>query len=172
MLMDTGDELAIDLLLSLGTDEHTAWFYERLRKHETRPDVSGQKGRTLKDYHRFEVPDIKLGLRKKYVLQEIEETTEKWLESQVDKIREYAEMLVQHRRARAATTRWDQFALGVKYYCYHPACQARNLCLESRGKFYDHIEAKHGFRKDSSGNVDIEAQLDQGRRFGCADTAV
>ncbi|KAH8897000.1 FabD/lysophospholipase-like protein [Thozetella sp. PMI_491] len=168
-LLDVSGEPAIDLLLSLGTDEHTVWFYERLRKHNTRPDVSQEMGRSLRDYHRFEVPDIKLGLRKKYILREIEETTEKWLEGQTEQITKYAEMLVKRRRARAETTRWETFALGVRYFCFHEECTARDLAFDSRGEFYDHLERTHRLRKEAESDADVEEQLDKGRRFGCAE---
>jgi hypothetical protein len=68
----------IDLLLSLGTDEHHAWFYEKLRafiptssspaaaKDDDRHAIGAQEGRSYQHYHRFEVPVIKLSRKKKY----------------------------------------------------------------------------------------------------------
>ncbi|KAK3381359.1 patatin-like phospholipase-domain-containing protein [Podospora didyma] len=174
-----GGEPAIDLLLSLGTDEHQAWFYEKLRgsgpvvaeKHSSREDISKEEGRMYKQYHRFEVTDIKLGLRKKNYLPQIEEATEKWLESeeQQEQIRRYAKMLVDHRRARASTPRWETFALGVRYYCFHEKCKANNRVFDSRGDFYDHLDRRHDLsRAAAKFTVDVEEELDKGRVFGCS----
>ena len=167
-LMDVPGEPAIDLLLSLGTDEHTAWFYEKLRKRVVPPPglSEEEKGRSYLDYHRFEVPNIKLGLRKKYFLREIEESTDAWLATQADQISQYAALLVQRRRARAETNGWETFALGVEYECFHAECQAKSLRFASRGRFNEHLEEKHHFRKNIASNDVAEQQLDRGRRFG------
>ncbi len=158
---------AVDLLLSLGTDEHTAWFYEKLRKPVVSPPgLSEEKGRSYVDYHRFEVPNIKLGMRKKYFLREIEESTDAWLATQAEQISQYAAMLVERRRARAETHDWETFALGVEYECFHAECQTKSLRFENRGRFNDHLEEKHRFRKNIASNDVAEQQLDQGRRFG------
>ncbi len=133
------------------------------------PGSQQREGPLVRDYHRFEVNDIKLGLRKKYYLREIEETTERWLENQATEITRYAELLVKHRRARATTTRWETFALGARYYCFYEACQAKNLSFDSRGKFYDHLERSHKLRKLVLTDEEVEKQLDQGRRFGCSE---
>ena len=173
-LMDVPGEPAIDLLLSLGTDEHTAWFYEKLRKPVvSKPGLSEEeKGRSYLNYHRFEVPDIKLGLRKKYFLREIEESTEAWLATQADQISHYAAMLVERRRSRAESHRWETFALGVEYECFHAECQAKSLRFPSRGSFNDHLEDKHRFRKNIASNDVAEQQLDRGRRFGVSNPKV
>ncbi|KAH8894702.1 FabD/lysophospholipase-like protein [Thozetella sp. PMI_491] len=168
-LLDVSGEPAIELLLSLGTDEYITWFHKRLWTHNTRPDVSSEKGRSLRDYHRFEVPDIKLGQRKKYFLREIEEATEKWLKGQSEQVKQQAKMLVQHRRFRAETTRWEMFGLGVRYYCFYEDCKAKDRTFDSRGKFYDHLERRHQLRKEAASDINVEDQLDKGRRFGCAE---
>ncbi|KAL2260144.1 hypothetical protein VTK26DRAFT_5947 [Humicola hyalothermophila] len=125
-----GDHVLIDLLLSLKTDEHHAWFSQKLRSFIAPPldtgtaalnakrAISEEHGQSYQHYHRFEVPDIKLGWKKKYVLREIEEATEGWLgeplsspfsekeagnEQQLrEQIKRYAQMLVERRRARGA----------------------------------------------------------------------
>ncbi|KAK1755713.1 patatin-like phospholipase-domain-containing protein [Echria macrotheca] len=179
-LLSEPGEPPIDLLLSVGTDENQAWFYEKLRRPSSsavsassslsQADITKEEGRSYVHYHRFQVTDIKLGLRKKYYLREIEEATEKWLatDDQRDKIRRYAEMLVEKRRARAATTRWETFALGVRYYCFHDECQSVDRAFDGRGEFHEHLDRKHRLMKEAAkGDLDVEKELDKGRRFGC-----
>ncbi|KAK4105202.1 hypothetical protein N658DRAFT_491647 [Parathielavia hyrcaniae] len=200
-------EPAIDLLLSLGTDEHQAWFYERLRSFTTptttttspeqqsatekeadnnnnmknkKEAITAEQGRSYNHYHRFEVPSIKLGWRKKFFLSEIEEATSTWLAQPEQKARiaQYATMLVERRRARAATARWETFALGVRYACFHEACnnstggaageEGMRKVFSGRGDFFDHLDRRHELgRLAARGLVDVEAELDRGRRFGC-----
>ena len=175
-LLSAPGEPPIDLLLSLGTDEHHAWFYEKLGRPSSvasspsQADINKEEGKLYLHYHRFEVTDIRLGLRKKYFLREIEEATEKWLASdgQIENLRRYAGMLVARRRARASTTRWETFALGVRYFCFHGGCKAMNRAFDSRGDFYEHLDRRHRLLKEAAKNtLDIEEQLDKGRRFGC-----
>lgn len=183
---DKADPAPIDLLLSLGTDEHHTWFYEKLRgflpplaaaaaasaKNEDRDAAIGaQEGRAYLHYHRFQVPGIKLSRRKKNFLHEIEAATEKWLAGaeQQDEVTRYARMLVERRRARAATARWETFALGVRYVCYHEGCNQAKHVFEGRGDFFDHLDRRHQLsRKAARERVDVEAELDRGRRFGCS----
>lgn len=174
-LLSGPGEPPIDLLLSLGTDEHHAWFYEKLGRPSSmgsspsQADIDREEGKSFLHYHRFEVTDIKLGLRKKYYLRDIEEATEKWLagDHQKEEIRRYAEMLVNRRRARAATTRWETFALGVRYFCFHDECKDRSF--DSRGDFHEHLDRKHRLMKEAAkGGLNIEETLDKGRKFGCS----
>ncbi|KAK4128474.1 FabD/lysophospholipase-like protein [Parathielavia appendiculata] len=186
-------EPAIDLLLSLGTDEHQAWFYEKLRSFTSsavlteeddqnkKKAITAEQGRSYNHYHRFEVPSIKLGWRKKFFLAEIEGETTKWLAQPEQKARitQYATMLVERRRARAATARWETFALGVRYVCFHEACNksmegeegvsnSPKQVFTGRGDFFDHLDRRHELgRLAARGLVDIEEELDRGRRFGC-----
>jgi len=170
-------EPPIDLLLSLGTDEHNAWFYEKLRRPSgdvgastSQIDIGKEEGKSYLHYQRFEVTDIRLGLRKKHYLREIEEATEKWLttDDQKEKIRQYAQMLVERRRARASTSRWETFALGVRYTCFHDECKAAGRTFDSRGDFYEHLDRKHRLLKEAAkSGLDIEEVLDKGRQFGC-----
>ncbi|KAL2150734.1 hypothetical protein VTH82DRAFT_7297 [Thermothelomyces myriococcoides] len=180
-------EPPIDLLLSLGTDEHHAWFYEKLRSlassrgsaasgTKNQPAIGEEEGRSYMHYHRFEVPGIRLGWRKKFFLRQIEEATEEWLSQPEQKARvtQYAEMLVARRRARAATARWESFALGVRYVCFHEECAGEgeksaenNRLFAGRGDFFDHLDRRHDLtRKAARGLVDVEQELDKGRRFG------
>jgi hypothetical protein len=179
-------EPPIDLILSLGTDEHHAWFYEKLRSFTSQyptatPDkdkwaIGEEEGRSYNHYHRFEVPGIRLGWRKKFFLREIEEASEKWVSSpeQQARITQYARMLVERRRARAATARWETFALGVRYACFHEGCvmkrqaEEENRMFTGRGDFFDHLDRRHDLMKMAAkGTVDVEGELDKGRRFGC-----
>ncbi|KAH6640517.1 patatin-like phospholipase-domain-containing protein [Chaetomium tenue] len=180
-------EPAIDLLLSLGTDEHQAWFYEKLRSFTSQHPattsakdqwaIGEEEGRSYNHYHRFEVPGIRLGWRKKFFLREIEEASEKWVASpeQKTRITQYAQMLVERRRARAATARWETFALGVRYACFHEGCvmkkkaEEENQLFTGRGDFFDHLDRRHDLMKMAAkGAVDVEGELDKGRRFGCS----
>ncbi|KAG7286114.1 hypothetical protein NEMBOFW57_008417 [Staphylotrichum longicolle] len=207
-------EPPIDLLLSLGTDEHHAWFYEKLRLFtsskpsasttnapnptipsspspaDPRQSITDEEGRSYNHYHRFEVPGIKLGWRKKFFLKEIEDATTRWLAlpAQREQIARYAQILVERRRARAATARWETFALGVRYVCFHEGCVKKRkeaeeraaeqgggkegevqMLFTSRGDFFDHLDRRHGLMKMVGRGLvgDVEGELDRGRRFGC-----
>lgn len=196
------DDPAIGLVLSLGTDEHHSWIYEILRKASQSqssraaaasasssfssssssssaamdPEVSKEKGRSYEDYHRFEVPDIRLGFRRKFFLREIEDFTEKWLAegNNLTNVRRYAEFLVESRRTRAGTHSWETFALGARYRCFHDKCPQKDVVFDSRGKFFKHLDRKHGLsdREEDGGKAGkdrkayIEAELDKGRRIG------
>ncbi|KAK3905053.1 patatin-like phospholipase-domain-containing protein [Staphylotrichum tortipilum] len=186
-------EPPIDLLLSFGTDEHQAWFYEKLRhftlsQPATTPSptpststdhaaITSEHGRSYNHYTRLSVPNIKLGFRKKNFLREIEAATEAWLAQpdQIAAITQHARLLVERRRARAATARWESFALGVRYVCFHEGCvkkrkegEGEGQVWTSRGDFFDHLERRHGLmRMKARGEVDVEGELDRGRRFGC-----
>ncbi|KAL1840034.1 hypothetical protein VTJ49DRAFT_905 [Mycothermus thermophilus] len=197
----------IDLLLSLGTDEQPSCIYEKLRsffpldsatdKDEQAAAIREAQDRAYNHYHRFEVPAIKLGWRRKPYIDEIERTTEAWLAEPEHKelITRYASMLVERRRARAATDRWESFALGVRYVCFHEGCplaprtaasadgqlgqdqqqpkqqqqeQEPYTMFKSRGDFFDHLDRRHALLKMAARKmVDLEAELDKGRRFGC-----
>ncbi|KAK4654608.1 hypothetical protein QC762_408880 [Podospora pseudocomata] len=181
-LLDDGGP-SIDLLLSLGTDEHQAWFYEKLRAFTSSAStplsanstasreslLDQERGKKYKTYYRFEAPDVKLGMRKKYYLSEIEEATREWLSSkeQKEQIARYARWLVQRRRERARTTRWEGFALGVRYVCHHGDCKMPERVWESRGDYYDHLERRHGVGRLRA--EEREGELDKGRRFGVGD---
>ncbi|KAK3949218.1 hypothetical protein QBC32DRAFT_41068 [Pseudoneurospora amorphoporcata] len=218
----------IDLLLSLGTDEHNAWFYEKLVQPfaststsssppETQPstpaeeeELKRQKGHLYHHYRRFQVSPLSLPpvvssslpflrRRRNNHLQEIEEATERWLAAnngeQRTLLRKYADMLVRKRRKRSATTRWETFALGVRYFCWHDGCEMNPDThnkqgkkgkegngegegeegseekvegFDTRGDFWDHLDADHGMAKKAAakGEVLIEEWLDKGRRFG------
>jgi hypothetical protein len=181
-LLDETDP-SIDLLLSLGTDEHHAWFYEKLRSFTTpqpasttpaqaKEAINSEKDHSYNHYHRFEVPGIKLGWRKKFFITEIEEVTEKWLSSPAQKanIAEYARMLVERRRARAATAQWETFALGVRYFCFHEGCAMKESqqVYTGRGSFFDHLDRRHELGRRAARCLvgDVEEELDKGRRFG------
>ncbi|KAK4229386.1 patatin-like phospholipase-domain-containing protein [Podospora fimiseda] len=183
-LLDNTQQPSVDLLLSLGTDEHHTWFYEKIIfRSSTRPhrssfaasqqSVLSEEGKSYNQYHRFEVPGIKLGLKRRYYLREIEEATKKWLEDDQQKvsIRRYAELLVDRRRERAETVRWETFALGVRYICQYEGCKDKDnkgRGWGGRGDFYDHLERRHDLMKRAErGKVrDVEEELDAGRTFG------
>lgn len=235
----------IDLLLSLGTDEHNAWFYEKLVQpfasqsttssspstssssstsspspspssssntnspstppSPTELELRKSKGRLYKNYHRFQVSPLSLSplrslpFRRRNHLDEIEEATERWLSANDGEqrllLKKYAELLVRERRARSATTRWETFALGVRYFCWVEGCEMNpethkkghehgddggrkdgeegeeeteeDKGFDTRGDFWDHLNSRHGLSKKArKGEVLIEDELDKGRRFG------
>ncbi|KAK3504142.1 hypothetical protein B0T13DRAFT_459650 [Neurospora crassa] len=198
----------IDLLLSLGTDEHNAWFYQKLVQpfssrsapseysssmsplstssnspspictssptsspsaSTTSPSPSPpaleelrqSKGHLYKHYHRFQVSPLSLSpfpfsfsslpfsslpfrrrhrtTNNNHHLDEIEQATERWLSAnngeQRQLLKRYAEALVRKRRARSATTRWETFALGVRYFCWVEGCERNpDTCKKGQGK--------------------------------------
>lgn len=214
----------IDLLLSLGTDEHNAWFYEKLvqpftsspvpetetsSSPSTTPspaeeELEKQKGHLYHHYRRFQVSPLSLSpvistipfLRRRNHLKEIEDATERWLSAnngeQRTLLRKYAEMLVRKRRARSSTTRWETFALGARYFCWHEGCEwnpethrqkdgqreeegmeeyeedrEKREGFDTRGDFWEHLNDNHKMmKKAAKGEVLVEEWLDKGRRFG------
>jgi hypothetical protein len=201
----------VDLVLSLGTDDGHHFLYHLVEKLKARK----RSILALKDewpeinYQRFEVTDIRLPtFKKKHILHAIESATRKWLEvpDHLNEIRSHAKLLVQSRRARASTPRWETFALGVRYFCFHDGCSLRDQPFENRGDFFDHLNRTHalmkthmkaeiekarrprksgsvksmshvtptevnegeGSKTTAAKTVDVEAELDKGRRIGYA----
>lgn len=175
------EDPAIDLVLSLGTDEHHSWIYDVLgmkklssssssrKAAATRlhADVNKEKGRSYHDYHRFEVPDIRLGFRSKLFLREIADSTTRWLTEDTNRadIRRYAKTLVASRRARAGTPSWEGFALGIRYQCHYANCP-KDTVFDTKGRFFKHLTHKHGLDATLEGGQAIEAELAKGRRIG------
>ncbi|KAK3492996.1 uncharacterized protein B0T23DRAFT_380985 [Neurospora hispaniola] len=223
----------IDLLLSLGTDEHNAWFYEKLVQpfssrsspseysssmspsttssnspsptsspsaSTTSPSPSApaleelrnSKGHLYTHYHRFQVSPLSLSpfpfsfsslhapFRRRHRttnnhhLDEIEQATERWLSAnngeQRRLLKKYAEVLVRKRRARSATTRWETFALGARYFCWVEGCE-RNPSETHKGKGQGKEKGKGygdvsggGRGKDGDGNRERESR--EGRKEG------
>ncbi|EGO53963.1 hypothetical protein NEUTE1DRAFT_68261 [Neurospora tetrasperma FGSC 2508] len=208
----------IDLLLSLGTDEHNAWFYEKLvhpfssrsspseysssmspsTTSSNSPSARGtsspisspsssttntnspaleelrqSKGHLYTHYHRFQVSPLSLSpffslpfsslpFRRRHRttnnhhLDEIEQATERWLSAnngeQRRLLKKYAEVLVRKRRARSATTRWETFALGVRYFCWVEGCERNpDTCKKGQGKGKGR---EGGRRRDGDGKED------------------
>ncbi|KIX04444.1 uncharacterized protein Z518_05312 [Rhinocladiella mackenziei CBS 650.93] len=195
---------SIELILSFGwDDDHSPQhFVERLRRSRNRTlEPSNEMKHTYKMYHRF---DIHLGIFKKHIFRKMETATTKWLEEpkHMEEIRTYANILVERRRGRARTPRWESFALGVRYFCPHEECSLKGHALESRDDYFDHLNTEHALMKNimkskleksrpvrkvrslksmgrggnsaemksrepptSAGPVDLEVELDRGRKF-------
>ena len=186
----------IGLLLSLGTKEpEHPWWYEKLRKHlpgiasKSPADISRamalEQGRSYHDYIRFEVPYIKLTRRHKKdaptLISEIESATMAWLDSDFAhraKVRTYARVLVETRRWRSQTEKWERYALGVRYVCEEYVCKYgpdrnRSRLFDTRQQFFEHLDQRHQLTSraalyEENAADYIRGELDKGRRFGCS----
>ena len=191
-------EPPINLILSLGTDEHNAWFYEKLVQPFTSSNSSNstttpspppetpsktttpspaekailrQKGNLYHHYRRFQVSPLSLSpvvsslpfLRRRNHLKEIEEATERWLAAnngaQRRLLRKYAEMLVRKRRQRSATTRWETFALGARYFCWHEGC-GMNPDTHAHGKGKGEGDKGDGHGEEEGDDDDDEGKVE------------
>jgi len=183
-------KFAVDMLLSLGTPDHRSSWTDVLWKlglssidHRILKAVSTSPGRVhdemlklnqsskLFQYRRFEVPDIfKDGRKRKHVLKQIEDATEKYLadEKVTKELKTLANSLVQKRRARAVTSPWEGFALGTRYVCHLKPCPKERVEFRDRDEFLDHLQADHDYPSpDLSKLGEIEDELDQGRVDNC-----
>lgn len=61
-----------------------------------------------------------------------------------EKIDSCAKTLVRLRQSRARTTRWERFALGIRYTCrVNQTCSSRSQKFEDRDAFMDHLMWEH-----------------------------
>jgi hypothetical protein len=77
---------------------------------------------------------------------EIQQITESYLDSEevTEKINRVAEILVQNRRMRAMTDRWEERLFGLKWRCLVENCPEGPL-LRRRVEFEDHLQNYHDF---------------------------
>jgi hypothetical protein len=98
------------------------------------------------------IADIKLDEWKNYpegenTLTKIDHAVEQYVNQQKvqTSLRECAERLVEIRRERQATERWERFAMNFQYQCKEkPACEAKDDVFGSRLELRQHLIRKHG----------------------------
>jgi hypothetical protein len=110
------------------------------------------------EYHRFNVDtgleDIKMGEWKTrstpqgkvcMTLDNIEDATNAYLRKVEvqERLRQYAEILVNNRRQRSGDPRWDNVAMGQQYHCILERCPKRNNCHETRENLRKHLREAH-----------------------------
>lgn len=118
------------------------------------------EGRTEEDeikYFRFNIPHdveqnlvgIKLGEWKgdegSLTERRIRAAVDAYVSMEAGRIRECARKLVQVRRRRQETARWESFALSTKYCCPEKDEKCKDLSFDSRKKLKKHGILSHGF---------------------------
>ena len=81
--------------------------------------------------------------------------------------RAIAKLLVQRRRQRAKTMRWELFASGTWYVCPERNCPDKNPHFEHRNALLDHLRAVHDYAPpDTEHYQQIQDRLNEGRKKG------
>ncbi|MCJ1394988.1 hypothetical protein MMC18_007869 [Xylographa bjoerkii] len=82
---------------------------------------------------------------------------------------ECAESLVERRRQRSETMRWERFALGTRYRCRVQGCDykgssGKEFIFQDRNELTDHLRTYHEMPPpDANNHQDIKSLLDRGR---------
>jgi hypothetical protein len=188
-------KVAVDLLLSLGTGDKRVivtdiiwklglWSADKalLKSSKSSKPSDSVHERMLKLekdeqflYRRLTVPKIpggyffeESGRKRRNLLKEIEKVTEEYLRNKdVQEILcECANILVQRRRARAETSRWEAFAMGTRYRCMETKtkCFKKETRFLDREELLDHLVKDHNLPPpDPISFQRIEDLLDRGR---------
>jgi len=99
----------------------------------------------------------------------IESATQKYLDFDhvKDQLRQCAKMLVERRRRRAQTMRWESFALGTRYRCIWEGCDfqsADGRPFRDQNELMDHFRSYHRMSPPNPDNLDqIKDLLQRGR---------
>jgi hypothetical protein len=112
--------------------------------------------------------------RKDTTLKTIAEATEKYLSSEavLRSLDEAARKLVQIRRRRANTTKWEVFALGVKYKCTEQGCTSQ-IVFRDRNELVGHMQRNHDWSSPGPDNIDrIDEILKKSRVMADQDSGV
>ena len=81
--------------------------------------------------------------------------------------RAIAQLLVQRRRRRARTLRWEVFASATWYVCPEENCPDKNARFDHRNALLDHLRAVHDAPPPDAGHYElIQNRLDEGRKKG------
>ena len=87
-----------------------------------------------------------------------------------DQLKRCAKKLVQRRRDRSETMRWESFALGIRYRCkVEPPCElkdaeGRPVLFQNRNELMDHLRTFHHKPPPDANNYqEIQALVDRGR---------
>ena len=73
------------------------------------------------------------------------ELTEQKIHEIVPQVEELARKLVDLRRQRCRTERWERFALGSWYRCTYKGCSQQERPFETRTALIAHLQKQHGF---------------------------
>jgi hypothetical protein len=99
-------------------------------------------------------------------LAQIEEATRVYIKEMSAKIRGCAVTLVRHRRQRALTSLWENFALGIRYRCSLKDCRTPKIRHQTRDDLVKHLLFEHKITPpDSAHYYEIERTLDAGRLY-------
>lgn len=141
----------IRLLISVGCGVKKPSRFGRYQRWDDVLTNHQVKSKLQKAYHRFDGPsnlfDLEINEWRSDGMGEdtfkrIRDSTAKFCETTKNEIKRCARELVECRRMRAKTPRWEKFALGIEYVCKDKECQ--NLGeFETRGAFIYHLLYKH-----------------------------
>lgn len=127
-------------------------------------------------YHRFNVDqgleDIKLGEWKtrstphgtQYItLEQMESATDAYLGKPdvQDRLRHFAAILVNNRRARSRDQRWSNVAAGQQYHCTVEGCIYQHTCHGTDEELRRHLISHHGFSVEN--NRALEQVIQKGK---------
>jgi hypothetical protein len=190
MTMHERSEEPIGLFLSLGTGEtkHTwsdhfwrsLWPSERsLRKAlgsqaaKVHHHIVHESG--ISEYQRFSVEqgleNVALDEWKPrkdgtQTLKRIHSVTAAYLKQDevIAKLRECARLLVDRRRLRAKTGRWETYALGIRYQCKEENCARKNWLFQNRNELIKHLRTDHEVPPPDLDHFDeFQERLNKGR---------
>jgi len=97
----------------------------------------------------------------------IESATKKYLQlpSVEHSLQQIARKLVECRRKRAETSKWESFAFGVSYVCTDELCTAKSLMFKNRDDLISHMQRNHRLSSPGPENADeIEEILNRCRK--------
>jgi hypothetical protein len=125
-------------------------------------------------YYRLDVKDglnlAKLGESGRSALERISHATMLYLKGHEtqETIKRCARELVERRRQRSNTMRWESFALGIRYRCKHDdKCSAQNgkgETFHNRNELLDHLRIVHKMAPPDANNYEsIRSLIDKGR---------
>jgi len=113
-------------------------------------------------YYRLAVPRTGLDLKAEVELEDVLSSLE--LSALDTKLNQCAENLVQRRRERCQTSRWEAFAVGARYQCPEPDCLKGFVMYHARDELLIHLMREH-LHPDSLHREPIDAILDRGRKI-------
>lgn len=191
-----GRKTSVDLIISMGTEGQTRstksdlpwnlgfWSLSRTvemvaKSADAQVDLAMKRLKGLDTHLRYErfaviVPPTGTsfegsGRKRKTLLRRIEKATNDYLnDSRVQsQLADCARHLVEARRQRALTSRWEAFALGTRYQCPYPERCSHSLPFSTRVELLDHLIKDHNMpAPDAKHGQKMEQLLDESRMPG------
>jgi Patatin-like phospholipase len=81
-----------------------------------------------------------------------------------ERLRHFAEILVNNRRQRCQDSRWNNAAMGQKYHCTVKRCGERNTCHETHENLRHHLKEAHGLADTTAEDrINLERLIERGK---------